>query len=78
MSPFQVFEHTIPCQHLREYPRATAVDEEDILHLAVKEYVPLSNAEGTSGDVTIIGAHANAFTKVRHTSPLTALLLMLC
>ena len=68
MAPhFQVFEHAIQCQYLREYPRATAVSEEDVLYLAVKQYVPLRNAEGTTGDVTIIGAHANAFTKVRQT-----------
>lgn len=60
---FQVEEHIVPCQHIREYPRATADNQEDVLHLAVKQYIPLNNLTPKSGDVTIIGAHANGFPK---------------
>jgi hypothetical protein len=39
-------------------------EQEDVLYLAVKQYTPLSNPNPQSGDVTIIGAHANGFPKV--------------
>jgi hypothetical protein len=61
---FRVEEHIVPCQHIREYPRAIAGEQEDVLHLAVKQYIPLGNLEPRPGDVTIIGAHANGFPKV--------------
>jgi hypothetical protein len=61
---FRIEEHTVPCQHIREYPRGTANEQEDILHLAVKQYIPLNNPNPRPGDVTIIGAHANGFPKV--------------
>lgn len=70
---FIINEHVIPCQHLREYSHATSTAEETVLHLAVKEYIPRDNPNPKPGDVTIIGAHANGFTKVcideiRHTN----------
>ena len=61
---FRVAEHIVPGQHIREYPRATAHEQEDVLNLAVKQYTPLDNLDPQSGDVTIIGAHANGFPKV--------------
>jgi hypothetical protein len=61
---FHVNEHIIPCQHIREYARATAVEQEDVLQLAVKQYIPLDNLDPKPGDITIIGAHANGFPKV--------------
>ncbi|KAL2004065.1 hypothetical protein VTN02DRAFT_570 [Thermoascus thermophilus] len=61
--PFRVVEHTVPCQHIREYPHATADSQEATLHLAVKQYIPLDNPDPKPGDVTIIGAHANGFPK---------------
>ena len=61
---FHVQEHVVPCQHIREYPRATATDQEDVLQLVAKQYTPLTNLEPRSGDVTIIGAHGNGFPKV--------------
>lgn len=61
-SPFLVREHVVPGQHVREYARATGGAQEDVLELAVKEYVPRET--GGEGDVTIIGAHANGFPKV--------------
>ena len=60
---FRIVEHKSACQHIREYPRATADTQEDVLYLSVKQYVPLSNPNPQPGDVTILGAHANAFPK---------------
>lgn len=60
---FNVVTHEIPCQHIREYPRALANGQEDILYLKVKQYIPVENADPQPGDVTIIGAHANAIPK---------------
>ena len=62
--PFRVVEHIVPAQHIREYPRATANEQEDVLHLAVKQYIPHDNPNPQDGDVTILGAHANGFPKV--------------
>ncbi|KAF7951904.1 hypothetical protein EAE96_007201 [Botrytis aclada] len=60
---FEVKEHTLECQHIREYPRATANTQEDVLHLAIKQYIPRDNPNPQPGDVTIIGAHANGYPK---------------
>ncbi|CZS89889.1 related to host-specific AK-toxin Akt2 [Rhynchosporium agropyri] len=62
-SNFQIKEHVIECQHIREYARATSTSQEDVLHLSVKQYTPLDNLQPQKGDVTIIGAHANGFPK---------------
>ncbi|RYP71896.1 hypothetical protein DL770_008051 [Monosporascus sp. CRB-9-2] len=61
--PFKVKEHTIPAQYVREWPRATANSQEDVLHIHIKQYVPHDNPDPQPGDVTIIGAHANGFPK---------------
>jgi hypothetical protein len=71
-SPFRVVEHVVPCQHLREYPAATANEQEQPLHLAVKQYIPLDNPNPQPGDVTILAAHANGFPKVRQESGISA------
>jgi hypothetical protein len=63
-SIFQIKEHVLECQHVREYPRALAHSQNDVLHMAIKQYTPLDNLEPQDGDVTIIGAHANGFPKV--------------
>lgn len=63
-SAFHVKEHSVEAQHIREYPKATAHSQEEVLHLAVKQYIPKSNPNPQAGDVTIIGAHANGFPKV--------------
>ncbi len=60
---FHVEEHTVSCQHIRHYPRATAHSQEDELQLAVKRYTPLDNGSPKPGDVTIIAAHACGFAK---------------
>ena len=62
-SVFEIREHTIECQHIRQYARATADSQEDVLHLAVKQYIPLDNQNPKGGDITIIGACANGFPK---------------
>ncbi|KAF8867252.1 alpha/beta-hydrolase [Acephala macrosclerotiorum] len=62
-SVFEIREHTVECQHIREYARATANTQEDVLHLAIKQYVPLDNLNPNEGDLTIIGTHANGFPK---------------
>ncbi|KAJ5482669.1 Abhydrolase domain-containing protein mpaH [Penicillium diatomitis] len=62
-SPFRIVEHRVPCQHIREYPGATANEQEEPLHLAVKQYIPIDNPNPQPGDVTILGAHANGFPK---------------
>jgi hypothetical protein len=64
---FKVQEHTLTTSHIREYPRATADHQDDELKLAIKQYTPFDNQNPKSGDVTIIGGHANGFPKVlRH------------
>lgn len=65
--PFRIVEHQVPCQHIREYPAATANEQEDTLYLSVRQYIPLDNPNPQPGDVTIVGAHANGFPKVRDT-----------
>jgi hypothetical protein len=63
-SVFEIKEHTVECQHIREYARATAKSQEEVLHLAIKQYIPFDNPNPKEGDVTIIGTHANGFPKV--------------
>ncbi|KAF1981543.1 hypothetical protein K402DRAFT_233344 [Aulographum hederae CBS 113979] len=63
MSQFRVIERTSPCQHIREYPKNTSTSQEEVLHLAAKQYIPLDNPNPQPGDVTIIACHANGFTK---------------
>lgn len=63
---FDVIEHRAPCQHIRQYSRATSDFEEDDLYLAVKQYVPrakLSEDRQQSTGITIVACHANAFPK---------------
>lgn len=60
---FRIQKHAVPTTHIREYPRATADDQEDELLLAVKQYTPKGQSKIDEGDVTIIGAHANGFPK---------------
>jgi hypothetical protein len=62
-SKFRIIEHLVPCQHIREYAQATANEQEDVLQLAAKQYIPLNNLSPKPGDITIIGAHANGFVK---------------
>lgn len=63
MSSFQIVEHQAPCSYISEYPHRYANSQEDQLYLAVKQYIPIDNPNPRPGDITIIGAHANAFPK---------------
>jgi hypothetical protein len=63
-SIFDVKEHIIDAAHIREYARATSHSQEEVLKIAVKEYIPKDNPSPQLGDVTVIGAHANGFPKV--------------
>ncbi|KAK4209781.1 alpha/beta-hydrolase [Rhypophila decipiens] len=60
---FHIKEHTVEAQHIREYPRATANSQEEVLHLALKQYIPKNNPTPQPGDVTILASHANGFVK---------------
>ena len=60
---FRIQEYRVSCQHIREYPHATALTEEDELQLAVKRYIPLDNQEPKPGDLTIIATQACGFGK---------------
>ncbi|KAI3333862.1 prolyl aminopeptidase-like protein [Ustulina deusta] len=61
--PFEVIEHIVPAQHLREWPRATGSSQEAVLRIHIKQYRPKDNLDPQPGDVTIIGAHGNSFPK---------------
>ncbi|KAL2755994.1 hypothetical protein ACRALDRAFT_1064030 [Sodiomyces alcalophilus JCM 7366] len=62
-SVFTIKGHIIDASHIREFPRGLANSQEDVLQLAVKEYIPKDNPNPQPGDVTILGAHANGFPK---------------
>ena len=66
MAPvFNIVEHVIPGQHIREYPNATKHRQEDVLQLSIKQYIPLNRPTYIPHDaLTIIGAHGNGFPKV--------------
>ena len=64
---FNITEHVVDAQHIREYPSATADNQEDILSLHVRQYTPIDKSKSTPNAVTIIGAHANGFPKVNST-----------
>ena len=64
-SAFEIKEHVIDAQHIREYPRATADSQEEVFKLAVKQYTPKNNPNPQPGDLTLIATHANGFVKVR-------------
>jgi hypothetical protein len=61
---YRLDEHKIEASHIRGFPRATSTHENEVLHLAIKQYTPLNNPNPQDGDITIIAAHANAFPKV--------------
>ncbi|KAJ6014417.1 hypothetical protein N7540_009008 [Penicillium herquei] len=64
--PFTVIEHTIPGQHIREYPRSIRkhLEQETTLHLAIKQYIPLDLPTPVPDNaITIIGAPGNATPK---------------
>jgi hypothetical protein len=62
---FQITEHVIPCQHIREYPHAVK-SEQGVLQLAIKEYKPLDNLDASPGSLTLLATHANGLPKVEN------------
>ena len=66
MAPvFNVVEHVISGQHIREYPNATKHRQEDVLKLSIKQYVPSKTIDRVPHNaVTIVGLHGNGFPKV--------------
>lgn len=63
MSNFRVVEHVVKCQHTRDRPAGAERGRDNDLRMCVKQYIPKTNPEPRHGDVTIIGAQANAFPK---------------
>ncbi|KAL7788781.1 Alpha/beta hydrolase family domain-containing protein [Trichoderma afarasin] len=62
-SVFDIREHTVQASHIREYPRATAVSQDEPFLLSVKQYTPRNGGPPRKGDITIVGSHANGFPK---------------
>ncbi|KAL8835298.1 MAG: hypothetical protein Q9170_003384 [Blastenia crenularia] len=64
MTPyFDVQSQSLPGQHIREYPAATANCQEETLNIHIKQYTPAHRKSCPDGAVTIIAAHANGFPK---------------
>lgn len=62
-SPFHIKEHISRAQHSRSRYAGAAPGQENKLKLCVKQYIPKSNPNPKEGDVTIIGAVADAYPK---------------
>ncbi len=65
---FEVEEHVIPCQHIREYAQATK--SEGQLRMAVKQYKPNGGHGSNPNAITIIAAHGNGIPKVLSGDPI--------
>lgn len=63
MSDFRVIEHVTRAQHSRNRFAGAELGRENDLRMHVKQYIPTSNPHPKPGDVTIIGAVADAFPK---------------
>lgn len=61
---FDISTFQVDGQHIREYARATAGRQEDVLKLEVKRYKPVYDLEPRGGGITIVAAHGNGFPKV--------------
>ncbi|KAJ5291897.1 hypothetical protein N7478_001148 [Penicillium angulare] len=62
--PFQIVEHTLPGQHIRDYPNSTKESQETVLQIAIKQYIPLDLPMPIPDNaVTIIGAPGNGTPK---------------
>ncbi|KAI0157298.1 prolyl aminopeptidase-like protein [Xylariaceae sp. FL1272] len=59
--PFNVIEHVIPAQHLREWPQATAQSAEDVYRSTSSRISRTIILIVKNGDITIIAAHACGF-----------------
>ncbi|KAJ5979562.1 toxin biosynthesis protein [Penicillium waksmanii] len=64
MDSFKIVEHTIAGQHIREHPHSVRGRQEDVLQLAIKQYIPLGDAHSIPDNaVTVIGVHGNGTPK---------------
>lgn len=62
--PFQIIDHTIPGQHIREYPHSTKGKQETPHHIAIKQYIPLDRPTPIPENaITIIGSPGNGSPK---------------
>jgi hypothetical protein len=69
MSPFKIVEHTLPGQHIREHPHGLSGRQEDVVQLAIKQYIPLDQPTPVPHNaVTVIGVHGNGSLKVNYLS----------
>lgn len=73
--PFQVSEHVIDAQHVRDSAQATATPDAK-LKLCIKQYTPLDNINPQPGDITIIGTHGTGFPKVCRYSSIRKIALL--
>ena len=63
---FDVYQHVVPGQHVREYPGATCNGTSELLELSVKQYVPKEQmALQSTKTITILAAGGNGFPKVQ-------------
>ncbi|KAJ5225731.1 hypothetical protein N7468_006956 [Penicillium chermesinum] len=62
MSSFNIAEHVIDGQYVREYHHATTTPDAP-LKLCIKQYSPKNNPEPQPGDATLIAAHGTGFPK---------------
>jgi len=74
---FRIDQHKLEASHIRGFSRSTSTTQEEVLHLSIKQYTPLTNPTPKPGDITIIAAHANAFPKELY-EPLWDELLQIC
>ncbi|GLA03056.1 hypothetical protein AnigIFM60653_002652 [Aspergillus niger] len=62
--PFQIIDHIIPGQHIREYPQSTRGRQETPHQLAIKQYIPLDRPNPVPDNaITIIGSPGNGSPK---------------
>ncbi|MCJ1380725.1 hypothetical protein MMC17_003833 [Xylographa soralifera] len=70
--PFYVQEHVVPTCYIREYPGATAHDQEEVLYLHVKQYSPAGVVEHEPNAITVVGATGVGYPKARCPSSVLA------
>ena len=67
-SLFEVKSHQVPACHIREYAGSTSDNQEDVLWLDVKQYVPRQGETSVQTcAITLIATHAAAMPKVWRT-----------
>ena len=64
-SVFNIVEHVLPGQHIREYVHSINGPQETVIQLAIKQYVPKDRLDPMPKNaITIIGTHGTGFPKV--------------